>query len=209
MAETADDLGPGHLQLVGDLTKDEVYSDLRDLEIEIDVLVHNAGGDPHSKPWPEQTPEEWRETYEINVVAAARLCDLLTPGMVERGWGRVINIASIYGVLGQDPRSTPRTAGAGAYVAAKHGLVGLTRYLAAQLGPSGVTVNAVSPGMISWAEPTTEDGPAVRARNADHTPVGRNGTPEDFVGAVVYLASNTSAFTTGANLLVDGGWSAW
>lgn len=206
--EELEAISSGHRMLVGDLMTDPIYDEIAAME-PIDIVVHNAGGDPYVKPWPHQTPQEWRETYEINVVAAMRLAHLLTPGMMERGWGRLINISSIYGFLGQDPRAASKTAGAGAYTAAKHGLIGLTRYLAAQLSHAGVTVNAVSPGMIAWRPSVTEDGSAVRASNADRTPVKRNGQPEDFVGAVVYLSSDSSAFTTGANIVVDGGWSVW
>ena len=115
-------------------------------------LVNNAGGDPHSKPWGQQTTEEWRDTYEINVIAAERLCRLLTPKMAAKGFGRVINISSIYGSIGQNPRNTGPRAGAGAYTAAKHGLIGLTHYLACQIGRTGVTINTLSPGMITWIE---------------------------------------------------------
>lgn len=208
LAETFAPLGSPHRYIAADLTDDSTYEMLAGIPENIDILVNNAGGDPHCKPWPEQTDQEWRNTYEINVVAAERLCHLLTPGMSERGWGRVINIASIYGSLGQDKRSTLKSKGAGAYIAAKHGLIGMSRYLATQLGPDGVTVNALSPGMISWGQ-VTEEGAGVRARNADHTPVKRNGTPEDFVTATVFLSAEGSAFVNGHNLVVDGGWSIW
>lgn len=211
LASTLEELrgvGAGHEMLVGDLTTDQIYDKIPAVG-PIDIVVHNAGGDPHVKPWPHQSPQEWRDTYEINVIAAMRLAHLLSPGMMDRGWGRLINISSIYGILGQDPRAASKTAGAGAYTAAKHGLIGLTRFLAAQISHSGVTVNAVSPGMISWRPSVTEDGEAIRTSNASRTPVKRNGQPDDFIGAVVYLSSDSSAFTTGANLVVDGGWSIW
>lgn len=171
-------------------------------------LPNNAGGDPFIKPWPHQTPDDWRGTYEVNVVASMRLIHLLSPKMAERGYGRIINVSSIYGSLGQDPRNATSRGGAGAYTAAKHGVIGLTHYVACQLGRSGITVNTLSPGMIPWSK-TTEEGEAVRARTADHTPVGRNGTPEDFVTAVVFLSSEGSGFVNGANIVVDGGWSIW
>jgi NAD(P)-dependent dehydrogenase (short-subunit alcohol dehydrogenase family) len=208
LAETFSTLGSEHRYIVGDLTDDSLYEQLSEIPEQIDILVNNAGGDPYIKPWPEQTPDDWLGTYEINVVASMRLIKLLTPGMIERGWGRVINIASIYGSLGQDPRSASSLGGAGAYTAAKHGTIGLTRYLACQLGTSGVTVNTLSPGMIAWSEPT-EEGVTVRARNANQTPVGRNGQPEDFVTAVVFLSADGSGFVNGSNIVVDGGWSVW
>ena len=208
LAETFSSLGPGHRFIVGDLTDDSLYQELDQIPEDIDILVNNAGGDPFIKPWPEQSADDWRGTYEINVVASMRLIHLLSPKMAARGFGRIISVSSIYGSLGQDPRSTSSTGGAGAYTAAKHGVIGLTHYVACQLGSTGVTVNTLSPGMIAWSKPT-EEGAVVRARNADRTPVGRNGTPEDFVTAVVFLSAEGSGFVNGHNLVVDGGWSIW
>ena len=208
LAETFSTLGPEHRFIVGDLTDDALYEELDAIEEPIDILVNNAGGDPFIKPWPHQTPEDWMGTYEINVVASMRLIHLLSPKMAERGFGRIINVSSIYGVIGQDRRSTSAKGGAGAYTAAKHGVNGLTHYLACQLAGDGITVNSLAPGMIAWSVPT-EDGVAVRARNADHTPVGRNGQPEDFVTAVVFLSAEGSGFVNGHVLVVDGGWSIW
>ncbi len=208
LAETFSAIGPEHHYIVGDLTDDSLYETLDQIAEPIDILVNNAGGDPFIKPWPEQTPQDWLGTFEINVVASMRLIKVLSPKMAERGFGRIINVSSIYGSLGQDPRSASSTGGAGAYTAAKHGTIGLTHYLAAQLGGTGVTVNTLSPGMIAWSKPT-EEGAKIRARNADKTPVGRNGQPEDFVTAVVFLSAEGSSFVNGANIVVDGGWSIW
>lgn len=209
LAETFSTLGPEHRYIVGDLTTDAVYEELDKMPEQVDILVNNHGGDPFIKPWPEQTPDDWRGTYEINVVASMRLIHLLSPKMAERKYGRIVNVASIYGIIGQDKRNTSARGGAGAYTAAKHGVVGLTHYMAAQLGTTGVTVNTLSPGMIPWSPATDEEGVKLRARLADMTPVGRNGTPEDFVTAVVFLSAEGSGFVNGANIVVDGGWSIW
>jgi NAD(P)-dependent dehydrogenase (short-subunit alcohol dehydrogenase family) len=209
LAETFSTLGSEHRYIVGDLTDDSLYEQLSEIPEQIDILVNNAGGDPYIKPWPEQTPDDWLGTYEINVVASMRLIKLLTPGMIERGWGRVINIASVYGSIGQDPRNTAARGGAGAYTAAKHGVNGLTHYVACQVGRQGVTVNSLSPGMITWNPEPTEEVSELWERLADKTPVGRNAAPEDFVTGVVFLASNGSGFVHGHDLVVDGGWSIW
>ncbi|MDE0376024.1 MAG: SDR family NAD(P)-dependent oxidoreductase [bacterium] len=209
LAETFSTLGPEHRYIVGDLTDDALYDELDRMPEHIDILVNNAGGDPFIKPWPEQTPEEWRGTYEVNVVAAVRLIHLLSPKMAERGFGRIINVSSIYGSIGQDARNTTRRGGAGAYTAAKHGLIGLTHYLACQLGRTGVTVNTLSPGMITWHPDPSAEARELWEKLADQTPVGRNSLPHDYVTAVVFLAAEGSAFVNGTNLVVDGGWSIW
>lgn len=209
LAETFADLPAPHRYIVGDLTDDALYEQLDRMPENIDILVNNAGGDPHSKPWGQQTTEEWRSTYEINVIASERLCRLLTPKMSARGFGRVINVSSVYGSIGQDPRNTGRAAGAGAYTAAKHGLIGLTNYLACQMGPDGVTVNTLSPGMITWAESPSDEIRDLWAKLADQTPVKRTSMPEDYVTATVFLSSRHSGFVHGANIVVDGGWSVW
>ena len=209
LAATFDPLGAPHRYFVGDLTDNALYEQIDALPEPIDVLVNNAGGDPFSKPWGEQTPEEWRITYEVNVVAAERLCRVLVPKMIDRGFGRIINVSSIYGSIGQDPRNTAVTAGAGAYTAAKHGLIGYTHYLACQVGGTGVTVNTLSPGMITWAESPPPEIRELWGRLADQTPVQRNSQPEDFVTATVFLAARASGFVHGANIVVDGGWSIW
>ena len=209
LAETFSTLGPEHRYIVGDLTHDSLYDELAEMPESVDILVNNAGGDPFIKPWPEQTPDDWRGTYEINVIASERLIRLLTPGMIERGWGRVINVASVYGSVGQDKRNTTSRGGAGAYTAAKHGVNGLTHYVACQLGGTGVTVNSLSPGMITWAPNPTEEAAALWKELADKTPVQRNAAAEDFVTAVVFLSAEGSGFVNGHDLIVDGGWSIW
>lgn len=209
LAETFSTLDAPHRYIVGDLTDDALYEQLDAIPEHIDVLVNNAGGDPHSKPWGQQTTEEWRDTYEINVIAAERLCRLLTPKMVAKGFGRVINVSSVYGSIGQDPRNTGSRAGAGAYTAAKHGLIGFTHYLACQLGHTGVTINTLSPGMITWQEDPSEEIRAIWDSLADQTPVKRTSMPEDYITATVFLAARGSGFVHGANIVVDGGWSIW
>ena len=209
LEETFSTLGPEHRYIVGDLTDDALYDELAEMPEHIDILVNNAGGDPYIKPWPQQTAEDWLGTYDINVVASMRLIKLLTPAMIERGFGRVINIASVYGIIGQDKRNTGPKGGAGAYTAAKHGVNGLTHYVACQIGTTGVTVNTISPGGITWNPNPSPEVLKVWAEFADKTPVGRNGQPEDFVTATVFLAAEGSGFVNGANIVVDGGWSIW
>ncbi|MEN3284573.1 MAG: hypothetical protein V7607_5713 [Solirubrobacteraceae bacterium] len=177
---------------------------------EIDILVNNAGYSIRT-PWQDVPLEEWREVMAINVEAPLRLCQLFVPAMMDRGWGRVINVASMYGVVAGDPALYGELGlDIASYFASKHALIGLTRYLAAMIGETGVTVNALSPGAFP-------DTPANASKSvqdmlgpfAARTPVKRVGGDEDLRAAVVYLASPGSAFYTGQNMIVDGGWTIW
>jgi gluconate 5-dehydrogenase len=160
----------------------------------------------------------WLYTYQLNVVAANRLAQSFVPGMKERGWGRIINIASVYGMVAPKPANRPPGKDCGADTAAKHGLVGLTHFLAAKLGRAGITVNAISPGMFPLPEGDPYLGkitgrkaldPARRAFIDAQSPLNRCGVPVDLGGAVAFLASPAAAFITGQNLAVDGGWTVW
>jgi NAD(P)-dependent dehydrogenase (short-subunit alcohol dehydrogenase family) len=174
----------------------------------VDILVNNAGYALRDA-WTDVTRERWREVMAVNVEAPLRLCQLLVPAMVERGWGRVINIASLYASLAGDPTRYP---GMGidiaSYFASKHALLGLTRHLAVMVGEQGVTVNAISPGMITGTQDPPLPADVIDALAAG-APVKRVGEPEDLQTAAVFLASRKSGFVTGQNIIVDGGWSTW
>ncbi|MBB4662405.1 SDR family NAD(P)-dependent oxidoreductase [Conexibacter arvalis] len=174
----------------------------------VDILVNNAG---YARPeaWDDVTLEQWRDVMSVNVEGPMRLCQLLMPAMMRRGWGRVVNVASLYATLAGDPARYPgRGIDIASYVASKHAVLGLTRHLAVVGGPAGVTVNALSPGML----PGTQDppmSPEVVAALAAGAPVGRVGVEDDMRSALLFLASRESGFVTGQNVVVDGGWSVW
>ncbi|WP_326636054.1 SDR family oxidoreductase [Streptosporangium sp. NBC_01755] len=176
---------------------------------EIDVLVNNAGL-AHRTPWQEVDSAEWRRIMTLNVEAPFWLCQRFVPGMIERGWGRVINVASVYGLVAGDAGRYP---GLGldiaSYFASKHAVIGMTRFLAAQVGPTGVTVNALCPGM--FPSPANDDAlrPEVIAALSDGTPMRRLGTDRELRSAVLFLAAPSSSFVTGQSLVVDGGWTIW
>ncbi|MFY1631771.1 SDR family NAD(P)-dependent oxidoreductase [Solwaraspora sp. WMMB335] len=176
---------------------------------DVDVLVNNAGL-AHRDPWPQVRPDDWRWIMNLNVEAPFRLCQRFVPAMMARGWGRVINVASIYGLVAGDPGRYP---GVGldiaSYFASKHGLIGLTRFLAAQVAASGVTVNALCPGM--FPSPANDDAlrPEVVAALSDGTPMGRLGSDRELRTAVLFLAAPGSSFVTGQSVVVDGGWTIW
>jgi NAD(P)-dependent dehydrogenase (short-subunit alcohol dehydrogenase family) len=134
--------------------------------------------------------------------------------MVDRGRGRIVNVASVYGVVARDgalyAAQGTDAAQSSAYSVSKGALLQLTRDLAVNYGPAGITVNAISPGMFGrLEEPDRGLAEGTRRALAARTPVGRLGEADDLMGAIVFLASDAAAFVTGQNLIVDGGWTAW
>jgi 3-oxoacyl-[acyl-carrier protein] reductase len=171
--------------------------ELRDAAGEVDILVNNASlfATLDRKPALEIDPEEWRRVIAVNLDGPFHCCRAFMPAMAERGYGKVVSISSssIFAAKNQLAH----------YVAAKAGLVGLTRALAREYGDAGITVNAVSPGATdSGAVNATPEylESKVAARSIHRVQV-----PEDLVGAVLFLASPASDFITGQNLVVDGG----
>ena len=166
----------------------------------IDILV-NAAGVNLRQPFAEVTPQAWQTQIALHLSAPFFLTQALAPGMAARGWGRIINIASL-----QSVRAFPNSA---PYGAGKGGVVQLTRAIAQEWSAKGVTCNAIGPGF--FPTPLTAavfDNPELAARNAAQTCAGRNGALQDLYGATVFLASEASAYTTGQTLMVDGGFTA-
>lgn len=195
--------------IVADVTKPEDIELLKSEIKELDILVNNAGV-AHKAHWRDVKSEDWRYIMTINVEAPFWLFQQFAPGMIDRGWGRVINIASIYGLVAGDERRYP---GFGldiaSYFASKHGLIGLTKFLAAQVAKTGVTVNNICPGMFH--SPVNESVLTKEVISAldDGTPMGRMGADGELRSAILFLASKNSAFVTGQNVVVDGGWTIW
>ncbi len=170
---------------------------LADIGDGIDILVNNAGIN-HRVPLADFDEGAWRNVLDVNLTAPFLLAQRLAPGMVKRGWGRIINIASIMAQVGR--ATIP------AYVSSKHGLAGLTKTLAIELGPHGVTVNAINPGFFATElnTPLMAD-PVFDAMVKERTPLGRWGDPAELAGAAVFLASEAGSYVNGAALTVDGG----
>jgi gluconate 5-dehydrogenase len=166
----------------------------------VDILVNNAGATWGANA--EDHPlEAWDKLVNLNLSGAFALTQMLAKrSMIPAGWGRVINIASVNGVQANDPRLV-RTA---AYVATKHGLVGLTKQLAAEWGRYGITVNAICPGFFPSKMTKATLGKDLQMI-IDATPSGRVGNDEDLKGATVLLASDAGAHITGQAIVVDGG----
>jgi gluconate 5-dehydrogenase len=167
----------------------------------LDILVNNAGYG-NAKTASEATNAEWNEIIEVDLNACFRLARRASVGMIRRGWGRIINISSINAHIAREANAN--------YCAAKAGLEGLTRALAVEWGPKGVTVNAIAPGYMMTPDnmdtPLRAD-PRQRERFAQRTALKRWGQADELNGALVYLASNASAYCTGHVLIVDGGMS--
>lgn len=176
-----------------------------------DILVNNAGfvGDSTLTGWvvpfEEQEIGTWRRAVEVNLTAAFHLSQVLSPLLKTSGKGSIINVSSIYGVVGPDLALYEGTAmgNPAAYAASKGGLVQITRWLSTVLAPD-IRVNCISPGGVARNQPE-----AFQQRYIERTPMRRMGREEDFKGAAAYFASDLSAWVTGQNLMVDGGWTAW
>jgi NAD(P)-dependent dehydrogenase (short-subunit alcohol dehydrogenase family) len=177
----------------------------------LDVLVHCAGytGDLRASGWAtdlgSQTVEEWDRAYRVNTTSAFVLAQEARTALSRSKAGSLVLLSSIYGFLAPDPRlysGTTLRSPAG-YGASKAGLLQLTRHLAAFLAPE-TRVNAISPGGVF-----RHQDPVFVERYEAGTPLGRLATEEDIKGAIAYLSSDLSAYTTGTNLVVDGGRSSW
>jgi NAD(P)-dependent dehydrogenase (short-subunit alcohol dehydrogenase family) len=162
----------------------------------VDVLVNCAGVIGPRKPLAEVTDEEWDNLFAVHAFGTFAMCRAVVPGMVERGWGRVVNIASLSGKNG--------TPWFGAYSAAKGAVIALTKAWGQELGPTGVLMNAIAPGFIRTP---MNDGstPEDLASIVSNIPLGRAGTPHEVANLVSWLVSDEATFSTGAVFDISGG----
>ena len=161
----------------------------------IDILVNNAGITKDNL-FLRMKDEEWDQVIAVNLTAAFRLSRAVLRGMMKKRWGRIIQISSVVGATGNP--------GQGNYAAAKAGLVGMTKSLAAEVASRNITVNAVAPGFIQTAmtEALTEQQ---KEMIGQRIPVGRMGRPAEIAAAVAYLASEEAAYVTGETIHINGG----
>jgi len=161
----------------------------------IDVLVNNAGI-TRDRMFLKMSPEDWKAVIDTNLNSMFNVTKQVVPGMVEKGWGRIIQISSVNGEKGQ--------AGQTNYSAAKAGMHGFTMALALELASKGVTVNTVSPGYIG-TEMVNAIKPQILEKIIETIPVKRLGTPDEIGSIVAWLAGPDSGFTTGADFSCNGG----
>lgn len=198
--------GAAHAHAVADVTDAEAFAAVLAAMAPVDILVNNAGA-AESAPLSRTTPALWERMLAVNLTSVFTATRVLLPGMQERGWGRIVNVASTAGLTGYPYVS--------AYVAAKHGVVGMTRALALETAGKGVTINAVCPGYTeteliqsSIARIATRGGRSEESIRADFTranPQGRLVQPAEVAAAVLYFCGPGSDAVTGVALPVCGG----
>jgi gluconate 5-dehydrogenase len=192
------------IAFVCDIGKREAIAGLVDAVLakfgKVDILVNNAGA-TWGAPAEDHPLEAWDKLVNVNMTGAFLLSQAIAKkSMIPARWGRIVNVASVAGLMGQDPRFAPTAA----YTATKHGVVGLTRQLAAEWGVHGITVNAICPGFFP-SKMTKHTLATVGEKVRDLTPNRRLGNDEDLKGLAVLLASEASRHITGQAIAVDGG----
>ena len=208
IAKLTEELGAAHS--AADLTKPEQIEAMMSESGGVDILVNNAGMQ-HVAPIDQFPPEKWDLIIALNLSAAFHTTRLALPGMKSNGWGRIINTASAHSLVASPNK--------GPYVAAKHGIAGLTKAVALETATSGVTVNCISPGYV-WTPLVENQIPdTMKARNLTREqvmndvllaaqPTKKFVTVDQVAALALFLCRDEASAITGANLSMDGGWTA-
>lgn len=201
-AQEIEKLGRKALVIQEDLTRPEAAEKVVNATVKsfgrLDILVNNAGTTRRA-PVEDYSDEDWEVVIELNLNAVFRLCRAAGKVMLARGYGKIVNVASLMSFQGGI--TIP------AYTASKHGVAGLTKSLANEWAGRNITVNAIAPGYVRTEVTIPLQKDKVRNRQIlERIPQGRWAEPEDMVGAVVFLASDASRYVQGHVLVVDGGW---
>jgi 3-oxoacyl-[acyl-carrier protein] reductase len=162
----------------------------------VDILVNNAGTLDHVAQFPQQSPELWERDLRVNLTGAFNCAQSVWPHMRERGWGRIVNMASVAGTLGGF--------GQASYSTTKSGLLGLTKTLALEGGRHGITCNAIVPGVIG-SEAFHMASSEMNERIVKRTALRRHGEPDEIANVIAFLCSDLASYVTGAEINVSGG----
>jgi 2-dehydro-3-deoxy-L-rhamnonate dehydrogenase (NAD+) len=189
------DIAPG-----ADLTLDVTDADAAGRAVrqagDVDILINSAGIIGPGKPLWETTPAEWEAVISVNLLGSVNMCRAVLPGMLERGWGRIVNMASMAGKDG-NPNMSP-------YSASKAAVIGFTKSLGKELATTGVIVNAIAPAVVE-TEMIAKTEPDVIRHISSLIPMGRLGRPEEVAELIAWLSSDRCSFSTGAVYDLSGG----
>jgi NAD(P)-dependent dehydrogenase (short-subunit alcohol dehydrogenase family) len=189
------DLSPDADEYV-DVSDTESVAQLRDRVGHVDILINSAGIVGPSTPVTRTELADWHRTFRVNVDGTFLTCRAFAPGMVDSGWGRIVNLASIAAKDGNPNQS--------AYSASKAAVIALTKSLGKELATTGVLANVVAPAAVESPMNSGTD-PAILARSQSLTPMGRMGRPDEIAELVAWLSSNALSFSTGAVYDASGG----
>ncbi len=188
----------------------ELGNRVLDVAGQVDILVNNAGLQ-HLDAVEEFPDEEWAKLIQVMLIAPFQLTKAVVPGMKKRGWGRIINLSSIHGLVASPFKS--------AYISAKHGIVGMTKTIALEVGEFGITVNAICPGYSNTPLVQSQIGSQARTRGIskeevvekvmlEPAAIKRLIDPEEIANMAVFLATDQAKSITGASMVIDAGWTA-
>lgn len=212
LAKNNIDIVPKYCDVTSKESWQTLLSEVIDEYKTIDILINNAGFTNQSKSknfdasFEDFPLEDWNAIINVNLTGTFLGCQVVGKQMLQQGKGTIINMASLYGVVSPNHNIYPGTGISQpvAYSISKHGVVGLTKYIAALWASKGVRVNAITPGGIY-----NNHNKLFIERFAQLNPIGRMSNKTELRGAVVYLASDASSHVVGHNLIVDGGWTIW
>lgn len=189
---------PGVTQVLGDVTDQATWASLVEQSGPVDVLVNNAGTVGAYETLTDVDPDVWDRVIRLNQTSVFYGMRAVLPAMVERGSGAIVNVSSMWGIVG--------ASGVAAYQASKGAVTMMTKNAAATYAPSGVRVNSVHPGFI-WTPMTTVQDADISNGLIAQTPMGRAGQASEVASSIAFLASDDASFVTGVQLLVDGGYT--